>query len=125
MERRIFAHLSCILLRGIANVLGSLGIFFFFGSCMGAHLAAETLGYGNDHHPGLCRTRLSEDSAGPGEAQLTDHLGRITSRSRKLYWNKTLKRRVLLAGRWASWNAGFSLTYPASYCVGLPTFWDR
>jgi hypothetical protein len=22
----------------------------------------------------LCRTRLSEDSAGPGEAQLTDHL---------------------------------------------------
>ena len=23
------------------------------------------------------------------------------------------------------WNAGFSLTYPASYCVGLPTFWVR
>ena len=43
MERRIFAHLSRILLRGIANVLGSLGIFFFFGSCMGAHLAAETI----------------------------------------------------------------------------------
>jgi hypothetical protein len=30
--------------------------------------------------------------------------GRITSRSRKLYWNKTLKRRVLLAGRWTPYS---------------------
>jgi hypothetical protein len=25
----------------------------------------------------------------------------------------------------SSWNAGFSLIYPASYCAGLPTFWVR
>ena len=43
MERRIFAHLSRILLRGIAHVLGSLGIFFFFGSCRGAHVAVEAI----------------------------------------------------------------------------------
>jgi hypothetical protein len=75
--------------------------------------------------------RPSEDSAGPGEAQLTDHLaaslaahenftGLIARQNRpilagicaarryftahqnllpKPYWNKTRKRRVLLAGR--------------------------
>ena len=43
MERRIFAYLSRILLRGIAHILGSLGIFFFFGSCKGAHVAVEAM----------------------------------------------------------------------------------
>jgi hypothetical protein len=43
MERRIFAHLSRTLLRGIAHVLGSLGIFFFFGSCRGAGVAVEAI----------------------------------------------------------------------------------
>ena len=38
MERRIFAHLSRTLLRGIAHVLGSLG-----GSCRSAHVAVEAI----------------------------------------------------------------------------------
>jgi hypothetical protein len=43
MERRIFAHLSRILLRGIAHVLGPLGILFVFGSCWGADVAVEAI----------------------------------------------------------------------------------
>ena len=43
MQGEFFSHLSRILLRGIAHVLGPLGIFCFFGSCMGAPLAAEAI----------------------------------------------------------------------------------
>jgi len=43
MQPRIFVHVSRILLRGIAHVLGSLGSFCFFGSCMNAPLAAEAI----------------------------------------------------------------------------------
>src|SRR5215469_6670375 len=43
MEAKIFAQLFRVLLRGIAHVLGSLGIFCFYWSCLGAHLAAQSV----------------------------------------------------------------------------------
>jgi len=43
MEHMMLAHLSRILLRGIAHALGSAGIFCLYWSCMGAHLAAHAI----------------------------------------------------------------------------------
>ena len=43
MERIILAHLSRILLLGIAHTLGSLGIFCLYGSYMGAPLATYAI----------------------------------------------------------------------------------
>ena len=43
MERIILAHLSRILLLGIAHALGSLGIFCLYGSYMGAPLATYAI----------------------------------------------------------------------------------
>ena len=43
MDGMILAHLSRIVLRGIALVLGSLGVFCLYWSCMGAAVAAYAI----------------------------------------------------------------------------------
>jgi len=39
MDGTSLAHLSRIVLRGVALVLGSVGVFCLYWSCFGAHLA--------------------------------------------------------------------------------------